>query len=192
MPAAGSTVTITARYYDWYQTDSSGDPISGQGFSETVSFTVVSETSNELSLGDDLAANSYTTDSQLNPDVATLSTGDAVVVWQSGGQGGKADTFYHGIYGQKFSSTGTASGSEFVISNSASDTDEINPSIASLGSGRYVVAYGRWLTDNYDICYRLVEANGTVVRSSADGGLGGAWPLRPASLRMPGSESASR
>lgn len=159
MPALGQTATVTVRYYDMYQTDSSGNPISGQGFAKTLTFTVVSEVSNDLTLGNDVAVNTTTANNQSSPAAVRLSDGNLVVVWQSAGQN-KSSTSYSGIYGQLLSSTGTKVGSEFVISNAGTSINEITPAVAALASGRYVVAYAAG--SDQDIAFRIVEANGTV------------------------------
>ena len=140
IPAIGQVPTVTLRYYDVYQTDSSGLPLAGQGFSKTIPMTVVSEVSSDLSLGNDVPVNTYTTDSQSAPAAAKLSDGNMVVVWQSAGQGRSSKT-YNSIRGQLLSGTGTKVGSEFLVSNSGTTTDDILPAVAALNSGRYVVAY---------------------------------------------------
>jgi len=162
MPAPGTVVTVTLRYYDLYQTDSSGNPINGQGFSKQLSFTVTSEVSNDLTLGNDVAVNTFTTNNQSSPAVAALTTGNLAVVWQSASQGGKSPATNSGIYGQLLSSTGTAVGTEFVISNAGASVDEIAPAVTALDNGCYVVAYSTKSGADFDIGYRIVEANGTV------------------------------
>jgi len=162
MPAPGTVVTVTLRYHDLYQTDDSGNPINGQGFSKQLSFTVTSEVSNELTLGNDVAVNTFTTNNQSSPAVATLTTGNLAVVWQSASQGGKSPATNSGIYGQILSSTGTAVGSEFVVSNAGAAVDEIAPAVTALDNGRYVVAYSTKSGADYDVAYRIVESNGTV------------------------------
>lgn len=163
IPAIGQTATVTARYYDLYQTDASGNPISGQGFSKTLTFTVVSEVSADLNFGGDLSVNTYTNNDQNHAAVATLSDGNFVTVWQSAGQNGKnlTPSVNHGIYGQIYSSTGAKVGGEFVISSGGSAVDEITPAVTPLNNGRFAVAYCTAGAD-YDVAFRIVEANGTV------------------------------
>ncbi|MEO7101154.1 MAG: TIGR02597 family protein [Luteolibacter sp.] len=164
MPAIGQTATVTVRYNDWFQTDSSNVAISGQGFTKTLTFTVIGDATNSLTtFGHDAAANTYTTSFQTYPAAATLSTGNYVVVWQSSGQN-KASTDQSGIYGQIFTSAGAKVGSEFLIASTSTTTNEIAPAVTALNSGRFTVAYSR-ATDTSsapDIAFRIVEANGTV------------------------------
>lgn len=160
MPAVGQTATVTARYYDVFQTDAAGAPIAGQGFAKQFTFTIVSETSNDLTLGADIPVNTYTTDVQSQPAVATLSDNSLVAVWASYGQGKSSNT-YAGIYGQRLSSAGAKVGGEFVISNGGTTVNENSPCISALNAGRFVVAYSVAGTDS-DIGFRIIEANGTV------------------------------
>ena len=162
VPAIGATPTVTVRYHDVYQTDASGNPIAGQGFSKTLSYTVVAEASNDLTLGNDVAMNTYTTSNQSAPAVARLSTDNLAVVWQSAGQGGKSQAFYSGIYGQLLSPLGVKVGTEFVVSNAGAAIDEIQPVVSALNAGRFVVAYSTATAGDYNIGYRIIEANGTV------------------------------
>jgi hypothetical protein len=163
MPAIGTVVTATLRYYDLYQTDVSGNPISGQGFSKTLSFTVTSEVSNALTLGNDIRVNTFTTDNQSSASVARLSTGNLAVVWQSASQGSKSPATNSGIYGQLLSSAGAAVGSEFVISNAGATVDETSPVVTALNAGRFAVAYlTKTGTASASVGYRIIEANGTV------------------------------
>lgn len=157
LPAVGSSSTVSLRYYDYYQTDNTGAPISGQGITRTVTLT---RRGNPTGFGSDLHVNTFQTNAQSLPQVAGLSDGSFVVVWRSVGQDGET-TSIGGIYAQKFTSAGVASGSEFAISPAGNAVSETNPSVAALSGGRFVVAYQQSNTDN-DIRYRIVAANGTV------------------------------
>lgn len=163
MPTAGQTASVTVRYYDLYQTDGSGSPIGGQGFSKTLTFTIVDPQSNDLaSFGNDFKVSTYTPNNQLSPAIASLSNGNFVAVWQSAGQGGEAAS-KNGIYGQIFGPTGTPVGGEFPITTAGNGIDETTPVVSALNSGRFVVAYTTTPGANaLDIGYRIVEANAAV------------------------------
>jgi len=162
VPAIGQTATVTARYYDLYQTDSSGNPINGQGYFKQFTYTVVDAQSNDLNFGNDLNVSTTAANDQLSPAVTTLSNGNFVAVWQSAGQGGESASF-NGIYGQIYDVTGTAVGSEFAITTAGNSVDEITPVVSALNNGRFVVAYTSTPGANgQDIAYRIIEANGTV------------------------------
>ncbi|MCQ8119922.1 DUF4347 domain-containing protein, partial [Methylomonas rosea] len=162
MPGIGQTATVTARYYDLYQTDASGNPVNGQGFSKTFTFTVVDGQSQDLNFGNDLNVSTTATNDQLAPAVTTLSNGNFVAVWQSAGQDGEASD-KNGIYGQIYDATGAAVGGEFAITAAGNGINEISPVVSALDNGRFAVAY---LTtpgaNGLDVAYRIVEANGTV------------------------------
>jgi len=162
MPAVGQTATVTLRFNDWFQVDANDNAVFGQGFSKTLTYTVVSDSTNDLgTFGSDTQANTYTTSYQYNPAIAALSNGNYVVVWQSNGQG-KSSTNYNGIYGQLFTSAGTKVGGEFVVSNYNGTTDEEAPVVTALNAGRFAVAYTTNKGTYTDIGLRIVEADGTV------------------------------
>ncbi len=93
-------------------------------------------------VGSEFAINTHTSDNQTQPIVTGLSDGSFLVAWVSEGQ----DTSDNGIYGQLYAANGDASGSEFVINTSALG-DQIEPSIAALVDGGFIVA---WSTDGTD------------------------------------------
>lgn len=157
LPAVGQSATVTLHYYDYFQLDDSGVPVSGQGVSRTVTMT---RRANPSGFSTELSANTFTTNAQNSPSVAGLSDGSYVVVWRSTGQDGEATSFT-GIYGQKFTAAGVKSGAEFAISPAGNGISEASPSVAALANGRFVVAYQQTNTDN-DIVFRIVEANGTL------------------------------
>ncbi len=61
----------------------------------------------------DVLVNTYTNSFQINPSVATLADGSVVVVWACDGEDGNMQ----GIFGQRFSATGTKLGGEFQINH---------------------------------------------------------------------------
>lgn len=162
VPAAGQTVTVTLRYYDPFQLDSSDVPIPGQGIATPVTFTVRANPSN---FGNDFHVNTFTANAQSNPSIATLSSGKFIIVWRSVGQGGET-TANGGIYGQIFNADGTASGSEFAISPAGNNVNELTPVVSALNNDRFVVAYAQANADT-DVMFRVVEANGTLGTQTA-------------------------
>ena len=117
--------------------------------------------------GGEFQINSHVPNDQMSASAAGFADGSFVVVWQSGaqdgndGQGGNA----HGIYGQRYDDDGHLIGGEFAI-NTETALEQIYPSVATLETGGFVVA---WATqagghDNfYDIAVRLFDANGDAV-----------------------------
>ena len=86
--------------------------------------------------GSEFPVNTYTTNYQQLPSVASLSAGKFVVTWQSTDQDGSG----YGVYGQIFNSDGTKSGIEFQI-NTYTINGQMRSSVASLSTGKFVVAW---------------------------------------------------
>jgi hypothetical protein len=86
--------------------------------------------------GPEFRVNSYTTDAQHFPQVAADSSGNFVVAWQSYGQDGS----YTGVFGQRYSSSGTSLGPEFRV-NTYTTSYQFAPSIATDSAGNFVVVW---------------------------------------------------
>jgi hypothetical protein len=87
-------------------------------------------------LGEQFQVNTYFTDRQFAPEVAEASPG-FVVVWDSSLQDGSDG----GVFGQRFDSSGTRLGEEFLINNITLG-DQSGPMIASSDTGFVVVWRG--------------------------------------------------
>jgi hypothetical protein len=81
-------------------------------------------------------ANTYVTDDQYGPDVASFPDGHFVVVWTSKGQDGDKD----GIYGRRYGTDGKEVGGEFQV-NTFTGSDQWAPDIAPFPDGRFVVVW---------------------------------------------------
>jgi hypothetical protein len=92
---------------------------------------------NGTRLGTEFFANTFTSGDQSVPDVAVQPNGDFVVVWQSDNN---QDGDYDGIFGQRFSSTGAAVGTEFQVNTFTSNSQEV-PAVAIDPAGDFVVAW---------------------------------------------------
>jgi hypothetical protein len=93
--------------------------------------------SSGLPAGPEFRVNTYTTGAQYDPEVASDAAGNFVVVWTSYGQDGSQ----HGVFGQRFTSSGAPLGSEFRV-NSATTDVQYTPSVASLGgTGDFVILW---------------------------------------------------
>ena len=99
--------------------------------------------------------NSYTTGTQTRPRVAVHGSGSFVVVWQSYGQDGSG----WGLFGRRFSSSGSPLGSEFLVNEETSINQE-EAAVSMAADGRFVVA---WRNDlggaDYKIVARPFDAN---------------------------------
>ncbi|MEM7588663.1 MAG: Ig-like domain-containing protein [Myxococcota bacterium] len=115
-------------------------------------------------VGSNFLVNTETLDSQRAPDIAVLSNGGFVVVWESDEQEGEGLRL--GIYGQRYDSNGSPVGSEFHV-NTHVNNDQRMPVVAGLSHGGFVVIWQSWGqdTNGYGIYGQRYDANGTAVGS---------------------------
>ncbi len=142
-----NTYTTSGQKYPSVATDSSGNFVvvwmsNGQDGS---SYGVFGQrfSSNGTRLGTEFQVNTYTTGYQTTypcSNVATDAAGNFVVVWGSIGQDGSN----YGVFGQRFSDTGTRVGTEFQV-NTYTTSEQKYPAVASAASGNFVVV---WESDN--------------------------------------------
>ena len=86
-------------------------------------------------VGPEFQINTYTTSFQWNPAVASDSSGNFVVVWQSYQDGSS-----WGVFGQRYVSTGAPLGTEFRVNTYTTNGFHI-PAVASDSSGNFVVVW---------------------------------------------------
>ncbi len=106
--------------------------------------------------------NTYTSGSQQFPKITALTDGGFVVTWASNGQDGSG----HGIYGQRYTADGSASGSEFQV-NTYTANSQAFPNITGLADGGFVVT---WQSNGQDGSYNGIYGQ----RYDADGSPSGA------------------
>jgi hypothetical protein len=95
-----------------------------------------------LPIGTEFRANTFTTGAQEYPSISSASDGSFVVVWMSAQQdGGYGD--YGGVAGQRFDSSGTPIGTEFVPSTYTTDMQN-HPAVSSAPDGSFVVVWYRF------------------------------------------------
>ena len=85
---------------------------------------------------DEFQVNTETAGDQRDPQVAALSDGGFVTVWESYGQDGDSD----GVFGQRFDAVGNALGTEFAV-NTETEYAQVDPAVAGLTDGGFVVAW---------------------------------------------------
>lgn len=88
--------------------------------------------------GNDLRVNTFNSNSQVNPVVATLAGGNVVVAWASFNQ--VATTSLQDIYAQVLSPTGSKVNGEFLV-NQFTSFNQRNPALAALSDGRFVIVW---------------------------------------------------
>lgn len=114
-------------------------------------------------VGPEFRVNTYTTDRQGAPSVATDSAGNFVVVWYSKDQDGSG----YGIFGQRYLSSGTPQGPEFRV-NTFTPGDQLNPTIAADPSGNFVVVWAEHAGldgSGYGVFGQRYAASGTALGS---------------------------
>ncbi|WP_345324532.1 DUF4347 domain-containing protein, partial [Novipirellula rosea] len=98
--------------------------------------------SSGVAQGSNTKANTYTSSTQVSPEIAVADNGSFVIVWESNGQDGSG----YGVYGQRFNANGTTSGSEFRANTTISGNQWL-PSVAAASDGSFVVS---WESSNQD------------------------------------------
>ena len=96
-------------------------------------------------VGEEFLVNTYTTDYQGTPCVASLADGGFVVTWISDGQDGSR----YGICGQRYGADGSAVGDEFQV-NTVTYHDQETPSVTGLANGGFVVTWASFDPENGD------------------------------------------
>jgi hypothetical protein len=91
-------------------------------------------------LGGAQRVNTHASGIQSDADVATLASGQTLVVWTSLGQDGDGE----GIYGQRFTSQGVRDGAEFLI-NQTTARNQSKSSAAALNGDKFVVG---WISES--------------------------------------------
>ncbi len=124
-----------------------------------------------IAVGGEFLVNTTVAGDQRRSSVAIDDAGDFVVVWDSAGQESGLGTGTTGVYGQRYSASGTPIGGEFhVITNIIGAQD--HPSIAmAAANGAFVVSW----TDGNEISAQRFDASGAAVAEafSVSGGYGG-------------------
>ena len=103
--------------------------------------------------------NTYTANDQSNPAIATIADGGFVITWSSYGQDGSG----WGIYGQRYTSSGVAYGSEFLV-NTYTANDQGDSAIAATADGGFVISWDSYAQDGsgWDVYAKRYAASGIV------------------------------
>lgn len=107
--------------------------------------------------GPGFQVNSYTTSGQVDAVVAMTATGGFVVTWESYDQDGGGI----GVFGQRFDSAGTATGSEFRV-NVTTEYDQWFPHLGVAPGGDFVVTWmdGSVGSSQFDVHLRHFDESG--------------------------------
>jgi hypothetical protein len=110
-------------------------------------------------IGSEFQVNTYTNNNQSYTKVATSSTKDFVIVWQSYGQDGDE----YGIYAQLYDANGNPVGQEFLVNTNTTGMQKA-PSIAICDTG-FVVVWQSYNQDGsgYGIYGQIFDTNGNPI-----------------------------
>jgi len=107
-------------------------------------------------LGGEFQVNSFFTNAQNFPSIASDADGDVVAVWQSTSQDGSS----YGIYGKRYNAGGIAQGGEFRV-NTTTANAQFDPTVAMDADGDFVVVWiGNGTGDNAGIHVQRYNAAG--------------------------------
>jgi Ca2+-binding RTX toxin-like protein len=106
--------------------------------------------SNGSKIGNEFEIDGTAVSTRSNHKIAELADGNFIATWQN-------NSTQVGIYGQKFSSTGTKIGGEMLISNST------NTKFAFLENGNFVLTYDKQISGNTDVYAQIFNSNGVAI-----------------------------
>ncbi|RTL17565.1 MAG: tandem-95 repeat protein, partial [Rhodocyclaceae bacterium] len=112
------------------------DGAGGASAPRLVTIAVTPEYDGARPLFEEEVVNTWTPNEQSQPAMARLADGGYVTVWTSQGQ----DGWGYGVFGQRYDAQGVAVGNQFQV-NDYTPYDQVEPAIASLGSGGFVVVW---------------------------------------------------
>jgi len=102
-------------------------------------------TSTGVATGGEVRVNATTANDQYNPSVTALADGGWLVSWQSY-QEETPGNYGYGIYQQRYTSAGVATGGEVRV-NATTANDQFNPSVTALADGGWLVS---WMSNYQD------------------------------------------
>jgi hypothetical protein len=120
----------------------------------------------------DIQVNTFTADQQIDPAVAALPDGSAIITWASYGENGSGSMW--GVYARRLTAAGKAiavdnggSTKQFLVTQ-YTDYNQRNPAVATLAGGNYVIAWVSELersvvSNSVDIYARIFTPDGVPV-----------------------------
>jgi len=94
---------------------------------------------------------------QGNPSISSDSYGNFIITWED------VRNEDRDIYAQRYSSDGTALGSNFKVNNNIESGDRDNPSISSDGDGNFVIAWDDYRDGDVSIYAQRYSSNGIAI-----------------------------
>ncbi|MCP4339447.1 MAG: hypothetical protein GY799_11300, partial [Desulfobulbaceae bacterium] len=111
-------------------------------------------------IGNEFQVNTYTIDSQMTPDIASIANGGFTIAWTSTGQDGDDN----GVYAQRFDAYGNKTGNEFRV-NTHTTNAQGTPSVAAFAEGGFVITWQSDLQDSDDsgVYAQRYDADGNAI-----------------------------
>jgi hypothetical protein len=106
-------------------------------------------------VGPEFRVNTYTTDAQAFPAIASDPSANFVVLWQS-----RQDGSDYGIFGQRYASSGAPLGPEFRV-NTYTTNLQTHPSVAADSAGNFVVVWQGGSPFAYNVFGQRYASSGT-------------------------------
>jgi len=118
---------------------------------------------NGLEQGVELLVNTSTDGNQRDPRIAGLGDGGFVITWEDGNEA-LDDNSGFAIRAQRYDANGVRQGTEFLV-NTSTDSNQVDPSIAGLGNGGFVITWEDLSelegdTDSFAVRGQRYDANG--------------------------------
>jgi Ca2+-binding RTX toxin-like protein len=122
---------------------------------------------NGVAMGSEFRVNTHLANEQSLPAVTRLTDGGWLVTWQSLAQ--ETVEMAYGVYGRRYSATGTAMGDEFGVNTHTPDIQG-SPTVAALPNGGWVVSWMSRGQDGSDggIYAQAFDANGLAAHTGVE------------------------
>ena len=123
---------------DWHALDFAADGSFVVAFQSSTDSDIYFQRYNSsgVAQGSNTKANTYTTGTQIAPDIAVADNGSFIITWDSSGQDGSSS----GVYAQRFNASGVAQGTEFRV-NTYTSGDQFISNVAAASDGSFVVSW---------------------------------------------------
>ena len=119
---------------------------------------------NNQPIGNEFLVNTFTTNTQTNPDVAIDDNGNFVITWDSWYQDGSNK----GVYAQMFDQNGNKVGNEFLVNTTTLNSQQ-RPVIKKFANGNFIIVWESWNQDasspsGYGIYGKIYSTSGQVIK----------------------------
>ena len=91
--------------------------------------------------GDEILVNTYTSGSQYDPAITSLSDGGFVVTWRDNNGSSHDGGSGVDVFGQRFDAAGEKVGDDFLVNADADSGSQYEPAMADLGNGKFIVTW---------------------------------------------------